>query len=272
MELSESEKRIQEEAVKYIKENREKLIENFILKKRPLKNTGLSLFMAGSPCAGKTEFSLRYMPNGIDKNDKKTASFLKSKGLDPRGHDSLFVRIDVDEIRGFLPQYRKTEIELGIKGNSHIVQKAANKGLDYLRDYCFENDISFLHDGTFANFKTMRRLIKKSLEKNRDVRIFYIYLNPLTAWDLTKKREAMEGRNIIKSNFINQFFHSQKNVDQIKKEFDNDVNLNFILKNKDNKDYFFKMNVDSVAKFIKKGYDNKKLQEFTQEELDSLIK
>ena len=272
MELSEEEKIIQEEAIKYIKENKEQLIENFILKKRPLRNTGLSLFMVGSPCAGKTEFSHRYMPNGIDKNDKKMISFLRSKGLDPEGHDSLFVRIDVDEIRDFLPQYKKTKIEIGVKGNSHIVQKAANKGLNYLRDYCFENNISFLLDGTFSNFKTMRKLIKKSLETNRSVRIFYIYLNPLTAWDFTKKREVIEGRNIMKSNFINQFFSSQENVDRIKEEFGNRVVLNFVLKNKDNEVDVFKINVDSVAKFIKKGYDNKKLKKFTQEDLDNLIK
>ncbi len=148
-ENTEEEKKLQDEACNYILSHKDELIQEFILSKRPLPLGWTTIFMAGSPGAGKTEFSKRYQP-ALNKNDDFIVEFLKSENLTPQDIDCLFIRIDVDEIRSFIPQYQKTDPISGTKGNSHVIQKAANKGLDILRDYCLKNEISFLHDGTFS--------------------------------------------------------------------------------------------------------------------------
>lgn len=234
MELNEQEIKIQKEAIDFVESHRDKLIDKFILSKKPIQLDLLTFFMAGSPGAGKTEFSRRYMDETIDKTDKNLIEHLRKMGVDIDDVRTLFIRIDVDEIREFLPQYRKANMKSCVSGNSHVVQKAANKGLDILREYCFQNSISFLHDGTFGNYETMKDLVKKSLRNNRDVQIFYIYLDPLVAWEFTKAREFMEGRNVIKEKFIEQFFSSRENVDRIKQEFGNKVRINCIIKNQKN--------------------------------------
>ncbi|MFA6974123.1 MAG: zeta toxin family protein [Parcubacteria group bacterium] len=271
MELSEQDKKTQQEAIKYIESHSEELIDRFIVNKRPLPLGVLTFFMAGSPGAGKTEFSRRYMPAAIDKNNRKIANSFRKMGIDINKVDTLFVRIDVDEIREFMPQYVKTNAQTCSIGNAHIVQKAATKGLDILRKYCFKNDISFLHDGTFGNYNTMRDLIKKSLRSGREVEIFYIYLDPLEAWKLTEAREFVEGRNIIKDKFVDQFFASRENVDKIKQEFGNKVKLNCIIKDKENKVEEIRLNVDNVDKFIKKYYNKKSIPDYTREGLLRLI-
>ena len=271
MELSSEETKIQEEAIEYIKSHEKDLINEFVLNKRPIRLNLLTFFMAGSPGAGKTEFSKRYMSGEIDKKDSKLANNLKKRGFDVKDFDTLFIRIDVDSIRDFLPQYQRADKETCLSGNAHVVQKAANKGLDILRKYCFQNNISFLHDGTFGNYETMRELVKKSLKLGRKVRIFYIYLDPLVAWEFTQARECMEGRNILKEKFIEQFFASRKNVDKIKKEFGNKIDLCCVIKDHKNEIEEVRFNIENVDKFIKKYYNEKLISEHTPESLLKLI-
>ncbi len=98
--------KISEEAKKYIKTNKNKLFEKFIGSdlSSPVENA-VSIFMAGSPGAGKTEYSKRMIK--------------KFKGG--------IVRIDADEIREIIPQYTG--------GNSDIVQGAASIGVDILHNH-----------------------------------------------------------------------------------------------------------------------------------------
>lgn len=270
IELSEDEKILQEEAIKEIKERKEELIKKFVLDKHPLKLDVISFFMAGSPGSGKTEFSQRY-PAKIDKKDKKLIKKLQKNGVEIEDVDVLFVRIDVDEIREFLSQYKKTNIENNIKGNAHVIQKAANNGLNIIRDYCFQQNISFLHDGTFGNFDTMKKMIKKSLKAGREVQIFYLYIDPLSAWKFTKAREFLEGRNIIKEKFIEQFFNSKNNVDKIKQEFKKQVKINCVLKNEDGQIIETEFNVVSVDIFLEKYYTKQVIKKYNQEDLQVLI-
>ena len=149
---TQSEQKLSEEALKYIIEDEDKLIKKFVLDKKPIPINILTFFMAGSPGAGKTEFARRYVEASLKKNflkmkkDKKIVGILDAVGINIDNYDRLFISIDVDAIRESLPQYKKTDISKNIKGNAHIMQKAANKGLDILRKYCFNNSISFLHD------------------------------------------------------------------------------------------------------------------------------
>ncbi|MDO8575865.1 MAG: zeta toxin family protein [bacterium] len=272
MTLSDEEKLIQQEACQYIKEHEAELIEKFITSKKPLPLGFATIFMAGSPGAGKTEFSRRYIPLLVDKGDTRLQEHFKKRGADINDFEALLVIIDVDEIRGFLPQYRKTDVTTGQKGNSHVVQKAAGKGLDILREHCLKNEISFLHDGTFGNFDTMRDLVRKSIAGGRQVHIFYIYLDPLSAWEFTKAREALEGRNIVKEKFIEQYIQSRKNVDAIKQEFGEKIRLNVILKNSKNEVEDIQLNVPSLDQFLKTQYNKGTVKEYSAEELIEVIK
>jgi hypothetical protein len=271
MELTDQERKIQDEAIQEIKNRKQELIERFIVSKRPLHLSVISFFMAGSPGAGKTEFSRRYMSDVIDKTDEKLMRFLVRKNIDIESVDTLFIRIDVDEVREFLSQYQKTDIQKGINGNAHVVQKAANRGLDMIRAYCFKHDISFLQDGTFGNYDTMRRMVRKSLQTGRDVQIFYIYLDPLVAWEFTKAREYLEGRNIVKEKFIEQFYNSRENVDRIKAEFGNQIKIHCVLKNDKNEVEATRLDIQSIDNFLKTQYNKGSIKEYSTDDLRNLI-
>lgn len=79
-----------------------------------------TVFMAGSPGAGKTEISKRF----ISRFEHKP------------------VRIDADEIRSICPGYTGQ--------NANIFQKAASKGVHILYEYALKNDLNVILDGTFA--------------------------------------------------------------------------------------------------------------------------
>lgn len=271
MELTEEEKIICDEACDFIKSNKDNLINEFIIKKKPLKLGFITIFMAGSPGAGKTEFSLRYIPRILDKKDNKLIKYLLKRDIDIQSVETLIVRIDVDEIRSFLPHYNKTDTEKCLKGNSHVIQKAANKGLDILRDYCLSNDISFLHDGTFGNYDTMRRIVKESISHGRQVQIYYLYIDPLSAWNFTKARECLEGRNIIKEKFIEQYFKSRENVDKIKAEFGDNVIVHCILKKDNNEVEDIALNQPSVDLYLKSKYSKGIIRSYSPEELSDLL-
>ena len=229
------------------------------------------MFMAGSPGAGKTEFSQKYMPLIVNDKYEKLIKLLSKKGIDVSSANSLFVRIDVDEIREFLNEYQRTDITAGIRGNAHVIQKAANEGLDILREYCLSNEISFLHDGTFGNYDTMKKIVKKSIQTGRDVQIYYLYLDPLTAWEFTKAREYLEGRNIVKEKFIEQYFKSRENVDKIKKKFGDKVKIHCVLKNSENNVEETAFNEQSIDKYLETKYSKGIIKRYSAEDLLTLI-
>lgn len=268
MDFSEEELKIQQEACEYMAAHKDELIEKFITSKRPLRIGFGTLFMAGSPGAGKTEFSQRFIPLTFDRKDKDMVDFFVKQKINMNDIGALMVRIDVDEIRTFLPQYQKTDEGKGTIGNAHVIQKAANKGLDILRKYCLTNDIPFLHDGTFGNYETMKRLVQESLKRGRAVRIYYLYLDPLKAWEFTKAREYMEGRNIVKEKFIDQYFNSKANVDRVKAEFGKKVTVTCVLKNSDNKVQDIEMNINSIDTYLKTMYKKGSIKEYSRAELE----
>lgn len=269
IQLSPEEERIRDESVLFIKQNQQRLIETFIIRKKPVPIGYATMFMAGSPGAGKTEFSRR-LPirlkdfSGIDR-------ILRSSGFDPDLYESLFIRIDVDEIREFIPQYIKTDVVAGTVGNAHVVNKAATTGLDILRKYCLKNKVAFLHDGTFSNYSTMRDIIKKSLKVGRDVQIYYIYIDPITAWKFTQAREYLEGRNILKENFVNQFFLSQENVSLAKHEFGDNVKIHCILKNSENNLEKIEFNITYIDKFLEEQHNSGLLKKYSRDELINML-
>lgn len=202
-------------ALEYVKSHKKELIERFCPPAICHAVTNpISLFMAGSPGAGKTEVS---------------------KGLIKKFND-IPVRIDADEIRGFCPGYRGT--------NAHLFQKAANKGVNILYDYALHNDINCIMDGTFA-YGGAAENIERSLDRQRKVEIWFVYQDPVRAWEFTKAREAQESRRVLKETFIKAFFESRDNARAVKDRFGQSVELNILIKDYEKNDEDLHLNVQA---------------------------
>lgn len=188
------------EAMQYVKDHRKELILTFTKGyKESHPEKPLSIFLAGSPGAGKTEYSKSLLAIG-----------------------GGVLRIDADEIREWLPMYTG--------GNSDVVQKAASKGVDLLYDHSLDKKISCIVDATFTPFEVAHRNVQRSLKRRRTVQVHYVYQDPLVAWEFVKKREIVEGRYVPIEAFVNKFFQAHENVCRMKKEFGDHIDLFVVLK------------------------------------------
>lgn len=211
--MTEEESQIEATAVAFIKDHKKEILERFCpptICHAVSKPT--SLFMAGSPGAGKTEISKSFMKRFKDAP----------------------IRIDADEIRSICPGYTGT--------NAHLFQKAANKGVNFLNDHARHNDINCIMDGTFA-YGGAAENIEKSLNRNRRVEIWFVYQDPIRAWEFTKAREARETRRILKDVFIKAFFASRDNVRTVKEKFGNRIELNILIKDYEKEEEDLRLNV-----------------------------
>jgi predicted ABC-type ATPase len=232
---SDSDKKLEKEAHDFITHNQCELIKRFanpeIFKsvEKPV-----SLFMAGSPGAGKTEVS---------------RSLVKRFDIGP-------IRIDADEIRAICPGYSGDK--------AHIFQKAATKGVNLLFDYALKNNIHAIIDGTFA-YGDAPKNIERSLKHKRIVELWFIYQDPLKAWEFTKVREAVECRHVDKEVFIRSFLKAKDNTVAVKGAFGGTIELNLIVKNIDNTDGELHLNIqaEELDRYIGKAY--------TEDELKTLL-
>ena len=196
-------KRISEE---FARKNRDQIAKAFTDKsKYTPENLPISVFMAGSPGAGKTELS------------KRLIQILE------KGRERRVVRIDGDEFRNQLPGYSGN--------NSYLFQTAISLIIERIHDMVLSNKQTFLLDGTFANYDKAVKNINRSLDKNRVVLIFYVYQKPELAWKFTEAREILEGRNIPKDIFIQQFLQSRETLERIRRGFDKKVAIFLVKKN-----------------------------------------
>lgn len=231
---------MKEEARQYIKDHRKELIERFAsLDKFPPSEEPFTLFMAGSPGAGKTEFS-------------KSLLKILSKGSDVF-ESIIIVRIDADEIKEFIPYYNGE--------NSDVVQSAAILGVEKIYDFSIKKKQNILVDGTFASYDVSRKNIITSLKKGRMVGIFYVYQDPVRAWELTVARGNKEGRYIPKDFFVNSLFNAKNNVNRIKEEFGEKVIVNLIEKNYDGFIDKPRFNIGNIDNHLKIKYTRESLEE-----------
>ena len=214
------------EAAKFIKANKKQIIQKFAGDHICESDANpISIFMAGSPGAGKTEFS------------KWLLKYAKIKA----------VRIDPDEIKECIPQYTGK--------NSNEVQGASALAVEYLYDYVLKKKKNMLLDGTFSDYKKSYSNVKRSVDKNRHIDIYYLYQDPLIAWKFTKIRGEKEGRFIPKDFFVESFFNAINNVDKVKKEFGKNVTLHLVIKDYENGfENKFRLDIVAVDGFIENKY------------------
>ena len=114
-------------------------------------------------------------------------------------------------------------------------------------------------DGTFAYAAALGN-IQRSLDKKRKVELYYIYQDPVTAWDFTKRREAIEGRRVSKDVFITAFFISRQNVNAAKARFKDAIELNLIIKDFKRGIEQLELNITGVDTYLKKHYTKLELK------------
>lgn len=217
----------------YIKSHERELINKFAHQGLYIPDSQpVSLFMAGSPGAGKTETS------------KRLIETFRSKP----------VRIDADEIREFVPTYNASQ--------AYLFQRAATKGVHILFDYAIGNNLSFVLDGTFAYTGALQN-VERSLEHNRKVVIYYVYQPPHRAWEMVLAREAIEQRHVSKEVFIRSFVQARNNINTVKEKFGAAVQLNLIIKDLDAEKEKVELDILSVDQYLPRAY--------TEDELDRLV-
>lgn len=200
----------------------------------PEEENAVSVFMAGSPGAGKTE----------------TAKSIISRFK--RDHGVEVVHIENDELRKEFEDYK------GL--NSSLFQTPATLLVEAIHDRALKKKVSFLLDSTLSSFEKAKSNIERSLKKDRYVLIIFVYQDPEQAWCLVKAREIVEGRRVPPEVFVDQFLQSQKVVSELKKIFKDQIDIIFMEKNLDGtreKPYF---NVSDIDSLLGKKYNRASLE------------
>jgi len=223
---------ISQSAIKFVKSHKKEIKEHFAGDSVCLPDEKpISIFMAGSPGAGKTEFSKRFLADA-----KITA-----------------VRIDADEIRDFIPLYNGC--------NASDVQGGSAIAVEYIYDYVIKKKKNMILDATFADYEKSLNNVQRSINKARHIEIYYLYQDPLVAWKFTKYRQELEGRIVPKEVFVDSFFKACENANRVKEEFGKQVQLHIVIKNFENGLDKLKLNVDSIDPYVKMIYNRKSLME-----------
>ena len=235
MALSEQEIRVEQEALEYARAQKKIIARRltdltvYLPEKDPV-----SVFMAGSPGAGKTEASIE----------------LIAKIGTP------VIRIDPDELRSEFPAYNGE--------NTYLFQKAVSVLVDRIHDNALDQSQSFLLDGTLSRYDLARKNIERSLKRKRTVQILYVYQEPRLAWEFVQAREAAEGRRILPETFIEQYFAAREVVNRLKRELGKDINVDLLLKNNDNSQRLYRAGVDQI--------DNHGPEKYGRADIEKMLK
>lgn len=230
------------EAKRYAHQNSTRIIAAVIgdacCKSVPAEETPFTVFMAGSPGAGKTEWS-KFLIASFPSNIYGVA------------------RIDADDFRAMLPNYDGK--------NSHLFQDATSALLTNAFHSVMKHRKNCILDTTFSKKGQAFQNVGEALNNKRTVEIVYVYQEPTSAWGFVQKREIDEGRRIPKDAFIEKFMSARLVVDEIKSKFTDRVLLTVVVKDiLSGKEPTVATNAKSVASVIKKVYN--------YDELVSLIK
>ena len=194
----------------------------------------VSVFMAGSPGAGKTEASHALIEQ------------ISSQG-------PAVLRIDPDDLRQQFKGYNGS--------NAYLFQRAASILVERILDEAFGNSQSFILDGTLSSYSSAKKNIDRSLKKDRQVQLLYVYQEPFLAWDFVQKREAIEGRRIKPETFIEQYFAAREVVNRLKNEYGSAIKVDLLMKNIDNSNRFFEFGVQNIDYFIPERFSKAELEQ-----------
>lgn len=230
--MTEQEARLIEKSVAFAKANRTAIARSLTDKTHYLpEQTPVSVFMSGSPGAGKTEVS---------------KIFIQQLGENT-------IRLDPDELRVEFEDYNGA--------NSYLFQKGVSLIVERTLDCIFKNGQSFILDGTFSSYPVANKNIKRSLDRDRSVLILFVYQEPELAWRFVQARARLEGRRILPETFVEQFFGAQQVIAQIKHEYGNRIKVDVVIKNNDGTIQSYHENVQNVTDYLRLKTSREALQE-----------
>lgn len=228
MPLNLDEQSIADHALAYAKKHRAEIARELTSPAvYPPETHPVSVFMAGSPGAGKTEASIELLHS-----------------LEESGFKVL--RIDPDEIRKLLPGYAGT--------NAWMFQRAVVPIVEAVHDRALKQGQSFILDGTLSSYDVASKNIVRSLKRGRMVQILYVYQEPAQAWKFIRAREATEGRRIEPADFARQYFAARNVVNQLKAEWGRQIQVDLLLKNIDGSNRVYWAGVDKIDNYIPEKY------------------
>ncbi|MHB8391026.1 MAG: zeta toxin family protein [Acidobacteriaceae bacterium] len=226
--MTPEEERVAQVALEYAKKHRTEMARRltdpaiFVPEAHPV-----SVFMAGSPGAGKTEASIE---------------LLTLQGAD----GTKVLRIDPDELREELPGYTGE--------NAWLFQRAVIPIVERMHDLALQQGQSFLLDGTLSSYSVAEKNIQRSLKRDRTVQILYVYQEPQQAWRFVQAREAAEGRRTQPDDFVRQYFAAREVVNRLKAELGKRIQVDLLMKNNDGSHRFYQAGIDQVDNHIPEKY------------------
>lgn len=219
-----------EEAIIWVKRNKRFIKNRFAsIKDYPPDNYPSTIFMAGAPGAGKTEFSKLFIEKFYESEKEKKV-----------------VRLDTDEIREIIPGYYGY--------NASLFQSASALGMEYLIDSVYEERQNALIDTTFGLRHKVMLNVERAIRKNRNVSIFYMYQDPQISWEFVKDRQRKGSRYVPRDSFIENFFLARENANEAKEIFKEKVVLVIFMLDKNHKVMTSTFNIDNIDNYVKIPY------------------
>ncbi|OGL31202.1 hypothetical protein A3F37_02420 [Candidatus Saccharibacteria bacterium RIFCSPHIGHO2_12_FULL_41_12] len=212
----------------WAKKNRKKIAEKIISASGAVPvDKPIAIFMAGIPGAGKTEFLEQFLASSPDP----------------------FVKIDLDTIVEYFENYSADKY--------YMYRDSANPIIEKTLDIVTEKKYNFALDGTFAHSKGAHN-IQRALNHGYFVGLFYIYQDPLVAWDITKAREIDTKRGIERKGFLKACEEVPNNVQKIIDDLGDKVYVVSVVKDNLNR-YSFNRGAKRVDDFGKRTYNKDEL-------------
>jgi UDP-N-acetylglucosamine kinase len=235
--MTEEEEKIRDEAIAYAKKHKHaRCAELTDTSTYPPEEAPVSVFMAGSPGAGKTE-SAKEIIAELERRQPEAPKVL---------------RIDPDDLRGEFPGYNGS--------NSWLFQHATSIWVDKMHDLALEQSQTFLLDSTLSNLERARLNVRRSLKRGRPVTIWYVYQSPLVAWEFVQAREEEEGRRILPELFIEQYFAARDVVNALKQEFGANIEVDLLLKPNDQTVKLVQQGVDRIDTHVPERFTRAQLE------------
>lgn len=217
----------------WIRNNKKKIAREFIRKNEfTSSDTPVGIITAGLPGAGKTEF---------------TKELLKQVSTKP-------LRIDMDEIATLIEGYRPEIADKFRMGASAIMNN--------IYDIVTKKKIDFVLDGTFAGKPALSN-VQRAIDHGFILKIYYIYQDPLLAWQFTQARELIEHRSIDKLGFIDTYLRLYDNLQELEK-FNDRVSVSLIIKDKDNRVGSLQEHVPNILQAIPSPMTRIELEQLLQ--------
>lgn len=91
--------------------------------------------------------------------------------------------------------------------------------------------------------------------------IYFVFQDPLIAWNYTKIREKVEGRVVPKDRFINAYFKSRENVHEVIKQYGESISVHVILKDYNNEVATVVPAVSDIALILPESFTKAELEE-----------